>query len=279
MWPQYLMAFAGLLFIVGLFAFLQLNVKPTETATTEDVKQPPKGPSTNVATSPSSSAPEAGIMVDISFDTLPTVAPDGIVQIFEIRQAGNGGVTPYSDPDGINPIPMRYQVKPGEIINWHDAFPEWPIWGVAKCEVTSTTAESVFDAIVSLKLVFRGMVLDDPNKPHKVGDVIESRTGGPQMRASDVAFTRESGFKIGRIYPHTPYIIYFVNRTRFEVKVELPEFGVVQDFSRSGPDFERKIRMKPGRMTGSHLAASLNASFLPTPPSPTPSQPNTPEKK
>jgi hypothetical protein len=92
--------------------------------------------------------------------------------------------------------------------------------------------------------------------------------------------TNQSAFKVGRVYPQTPYVIYFVNRTRYLVDIEVPSEGRVQDFSKTGADFETKLDMKLGRTTGLHLVPSPNATkFLSAPPLPTLLPPSTPEKR
>jgi hypothetical protein len=244
-----------------------------------DVQESPSLPR---ATEPASSPPraaETSIIVDISHDMLPAVSPpDGIIQLFEIREAGDGVTLITPDPDGINSRPIKYQFNPSSAIDWSKSFPEWPIFGVSKCEVTSTNGESVFEAIIPLHLVFQEMV-PDTQQPSKVGDFIQSTGSGTQMRSGAVILTRDAAFSVGRINPQNPYVIYFVNRTKYLVTVQLPPTGITRDFSKSGQDFEQKIALKLGRMTGTYLPPSSSPSKSPPAPlPPAPSPPNKPEK-
>jgi hypothetical protein len=182
---------------------------------------------------------EPGILLDAAFELLPRSSPpDGTIHIFEVRQ----------EQTGIQASLIEYQFDPSATIDWSRAFPEWPIFGISKCEITSTTNESVFDAIIPLNLKFREMIPDSPNLPPvEVGGIVQATTGGTQMRSGKVMMTQHSGFRVGRIYPQTPYAIYFVNRTEYLVDIEAPLEGKVQDFSKSGADFEQKLNVKLGR--------------------------------
>jgi hypothetical protein len=216
---------------------------------------------------PATTAP--GILLDIAFDVLPRVSPpDGTIHIFEIRQ----------EQAGIEASLIEYQFDPSAVIDWRRSFPEWPIFGISKCEITSTTNESVFYAVIPINLKFREMIPDTPGLPPvEVGGVLQSTSGGIQMRSGNVVMTHQSSFRVGRIYPQTPYLIYFVNRTKYLVDIEVPSEGKVQDFSKVGADFETKLNMKLGRTTGMNLSPSPKSP--PAPPPPVPEPPSTPEKR
>jgi len=268
MWPQYLMVLSGILFLVGLVGFLQLSVTPRnqkENAESSvlEYNQPPV-----VAAVPIT----PGILLDIAFEVLPRISPpDGTIHIFEIRQ----------EQAGIQTLPIEYQFDPSAIIDWRRSFPDWPIFGISKCEITSTTNESVFYAVIPINLKFREMIPDSPGLPPvEIGGAVQTVSGGIQMRSGRVMMTQQSSFKVGRIYPQTPYVVYFVNRTKYLVDIEVPQEGKVQDFSKTGADFEQKLNMKLGRTTGLHLSASSSA--FKSPPAPLPpvlAPPDTPEKR
>jgi hypothetical protein len=238
----------------------------------------PQLPETKLAKSaPSQDAPQPalskpGILLDIAFELLPRISPpDGTIQLFEIRQ----------DQEGIQAFPIKYQFDPSATIDWQRVFPDWPSFGISKCEITSTTSESVFDAIIPVNLIFREMILDTPGLPPvEVGGVLQSSLGGIQMRSGNVVMTQQSSFRVGRIYPQTPYVIYFVNRTKYLVDIQVPSEGKVQDFSKTGADFEAKLNMKLGRTIGLHLTPSSTALRSPQAPlPPVPAPPNRPEKR
>jgi hypothetical protein len=139
MWPQYLMTLAAVLFFVGLIGFLQLNVAPQKQK--ENTESLPSTP-TKSASSPM--AP--GILLDAAFELLPRISPpDGIIHIFEISE----------EHAGIQASLIEHQFDPSATIDWRRRFPEWPIFGISKCEITSTTNESVFYAVVPINLIFR----------------------------------------------------------------------------------------------------------------------------
>jgi len=271
MWPQYLMTLAALLFFVGLVGFLQLNVTPPKAKErAENLPEKPSAPEHNQpAAPPQKDLPS--ILLDFSNAVLPRVSPpDGTIHLFEIRE----------EQAGIQAFLIEHQFGPSEVIDWQKRFPEWPIFGISKCEITSTTNESVFYAVVPINLKFREMIPDTPGLPPvEVGGMIQAATGGIQMRSGRVMMTQSSGFQVGRIYPQTPHVIYFVNRTKYLVDIEVPTEGKVQDFSKTGADFEKKLNMKLGRITGLYLPTSILPKPLPTPPTQAPSSLNTLEKK
>jgi hypothetical protein len=212
------------------------------------------------------------ILLDIAFEILPRISPpDGTIHMFEISEKQSG----------IEAFPIEYQLKPSDVIDWRQFFPDWPIFGISKCEITSTANESVFDAVIPLNLIFREMIPDKPGLPPvEIGGVVQATTGGTQMRSGRVMMTQRSEFRVGRIYPQTPYVIYFVNRTKYLVDIELTSEGKVQDFSKTGADFEKPLSMKLGRTMGLHLVPTPTApKSPPTLPPPTPLQPDKPEKK
>jgi hypothetical protein len=213
-----------------------------------------------------------GILLDIAFEVLPRISPpDGTIHVFDIRQ----------EQAGIHAALIEHQFNPSEMIDWKQRFPEWPIFGVSKGEIISTTNDSVFYAVIPINLIFREMIPDRPGLPPvEIGGVLQATSGGVQMRSGRVMMTQQSSFRVGRIYPQTPYVIYFVNRTEYLVDIEVPSEGKVQDFSKIGADFETKLNMKLGRTTGMHLSPSPNApKSPPAPPPPTPLPPSTPEKR
>jgi hypothetical protein len=212
-----------------------------------------------------------GILLDIAFEILPRVSPpDGTIHMFEINE----------EQTGIQASLVEHQFNPSQVIDWKQRFPDWPIFGVSKCEITSTTNEPVFYAVIPINLRFREMIPDTPGLPPvEIGGVVQS-TNGIQMRSGRVMMTQQSSFKVGRIYPQTPYAVYFVNRTKYLVDIEVPSEGKVQDFSKTGADFEQKLNMKMGRTTGLHLSPSPIALKLPPTLLPqTPLPLSTPEKK
>jgi hypothetical protein len=202
--------------------------------------------------------PQPGILLDAAFDLLPRISPpDGTIQMFEVRQ----------EQSGVEASLIKYQFDPSTVIDWRRSFPEWPIFGISKFEITSTTNESVFDAVIPLSLAFREMIPDTPGLPPvEVGGVLQATTGGIQMRSGRVMMTQHSEFRVGRVYPQTPYVIYFVNRTKYLVDIEVPAEGKVQDFNKTGADFEQKLNMKLGRSMGLHLSPTLRE--LTSPPKP-----------
>jgi hypothetical protein len=151
------------------------------------------------------------------------------------------------------------------VIDWKKVIPEWPIFGVSKGEITSTTSDPVFYAVIPLTLGFQEM-LPDPDHPN-------------QSRSGALVTVQNASFAVGRISPDDPYVIYFLNRTKYLVNIVLPPEGKTQDFSKTGDDFEKKIPLKPGRTTGLHLAPAMETKSPPAPPPQAPSPPNTPEKK
>jgi hypothetical protein len=267
MWPQYLMAICGIGFFVGLVAFLQLYV------TSPAKEELPSPASDDRPSSPApTEKPEPEVLLDFASDTLPRVAPpDGIVLGFEIaEQQGT-----------IRVGPITYQLDPNQVIDWKTMFPEWPIFGISRCEMTSTTNESVFEAVIPINLSFREMIPDSPNLPPvEVGGMIQATTGGIQMRSGKVVMTQSSSIRVGRIYPQTPYVIYFINRTQYLADIAVPSEGKVLDFNRVGNDFEKKLHVKFGRTTGMHLPSSIVLTkFPPAPLPPTPLPPSMPEKR
>jgi hypothetical protein len=271
MWPQYLMALAAVLFFVGLIGFLQLNVvPPKQRETAGNLPENPSVPEQSQPAAVPQQAPLPSILLDFANDVLPRVSPpDGTIHLFEIRE----------EQAGIQAFLIEHQFSPSEVIDWQKRFPEWPIFGISKCEITSTTNESVFYAVIPINLKLREMIPDTPGLPAiEVGGMIQATTGGIQMRSGRVMMTQSAGFKVGRIYPQTPYVIYFVNRTKYLVDIEVPAEGKVQDFSQTGKDFEKKLNMKLGRTTGLYLPTSILAKSLPAPPPQAPLPPSTPEK-
>jgi hypothetical protein len=266
MWPQYVMAICGIGFFVGLVAFLQLNVSPPTREISEDRPGAVAAPAATVQ------PPVSGILLDFSNEVLPRISPpEGLLHLFEIRETSQG----------IQAFPVEHQFSPNEVIDWQKRFPEWPIFGISKCEITSTTNESVFYAVIPINLSFREMIPDAPGLPPvEIGGMIQAFTGGIQMRSGRVMMTQSSSFRVGRVYPQTPYVIYFVNRTKYLVDIDVPHEGTVQDFSRAGTDdFEKKLNIKLGRTTGLYLVTSVTLKSPPAPPPPTPLPPSTPEKK
>jgi hypothetical protein len=258
MWPVYVMAVGMIIVGIGAAGYFWPRQSDLRVA-----EIPP----------PSDHSPSApGIMLDIASGTLPRVAPpDGIVLGFEIAEKQGA----------ISANPITYQLNPNEVIDWKKIFPEWPIFGISRCEITSTTNESVFEAFIPINLSFREMIPDSPNLPPvEIGGMIQATTGGVQMRSGRVMTTQSSGIRVGRIYPQTPYVIYFLNRTKYLADIVIPSEGKVLDFSKAGDDFEKKLKIKFGRVTGMHLPTSI--ALIKSPPassSQAPPPPSTPEKR
>ncbi|MDR6663440.1 hypothetical protein J2W51_006034 [Tardiphaga robiniae] len=201
-------------------------------------------------TSAIKSEPEA--LLDFAFDMLPRVSPaNGMIPIFDIVER-NGQIEAHV---------THYQTDPSVVVDWRKMIPEWPVFGVSKCEVTSATNEPIFNAVVSLTLGFQEMV-PDPNHP---GQSSSGRLMGVQ----------NAKFNVGRISPHESYVLYFMNRTRYLVNIVVPSEGIRQDFSTAGPDFEKKIRLRLGRKEGLHLTPIVPP---PAPPPPASLLPSTSEK-
>jgi hypothetical protein len=147
-WPQYLMVFSGCLFFVGLVGFLQLNVTPPKHD--DNSGNPPNQRKPSASLPPSLQPPPTvpGILLDFSFDVLPRISPsEGTVHAFEINEG----------PAGVTTGPVEYMFNPNQVIDWGKFLPEWAIVGHSKCEITSTTNESVFDAVIPIILKFREM--------------------------------------------------------------------------------------------------------------------------
>ena len=156
---------------------------------TEEPAQP--GHSQTTERAPLPIAP--GILLDVAFDLLPRISPpDGTIHIFEIRE----------ETAGVEASLVENQFSgASEVIDWKLRFPEWPVFGISKCEITSTTSESVFDARIPLNLKFREMIPDTPGLPSvEIGGAIQS-INGIQMRSGRVMMTQQSSFTVGRIYP------------------------------------------------------------------------------
>ena len=114
--------------------------------------------------------------MDISFDVLPRVAPpDGTDHIFEIRE----------NQHGIEAGVINYVFDPNVVIDWKKVIPEWPIFGVSKGEITSTTSDAVFYAVIPLTLGFQEM-LPDPDHPN-------------QSRSGALVTVQNASFAVGRI--------------------------------------------------------------------------------
>jgi hypothetical protein len=259
------MVLASILFFVAVVGFLQLNVTPPkQKERAENLPGNSQAPEHNEPESPISKAILPSIELDFSNAILPRVSPpDGTLYLFEVQE---------KDAD-IQAVLVEHQFGPSEVIDWQKRFPEWPIFGISKCEITSTTNESVFYAVIPINLKFNEMIPDTPGLPPvEVGGMVQAFTGGGiRMRSGRVMMTQSSTFQVGRIYPQTPHVIYFVNRTRYLVEIEVPTEGKVQDFSRKSADFEKKLNMKLGRTTGLYLPTSKSL--------PVPSPQDTPEKK
>lgn len=197
------------------------------------------------------SQPEA--LLDFGFEMLPRVSPaSGMLPIFDVREEGGR----------IEAGVVNYQMDPSVVVDWRKMIPEWPIFGVSKCEITSATNEPIFNAIINLDLGIQEMV-PDPDHPG-------------QSRSGKLLSVQKAQFRIGRVSPHESYVLYFMNRTKYLVNIVVPTEGIWQDFSVRGPDFEKTIHLKLGRTEGLHLTPIISP---PTPPPPAPAQPNRPERK
>ena len=259
MWPQYLMAFAFVLFFVGLIAFLQMNVAPpkqkeqsSDNPATRSNEQPTKEVRTE---GPATAQP--GILVDLSSDKLPNVAPpNGVIQMFEIREDVDGVHVLHLEKGDVHAFPITYQFGPNEVIDWRKQLSDWPVLGVSKCELTSITNEPIFDATITVRFSFHEMA------PHagedvEVGTVIVATMGVPgQMKSGPKVFTRDASFNVSKISSQNPYVIYFVNRTRYLTIIEVPPTAISTDFSRPFDKMKREILLKHGRLTGSILVTS-----------------------
>ncbi|WP_448043322.1 hypothetical protein [Bradyrhizobium liaoningense] len=194
-----------------------------------------------------------GALLDFGLEMLPRVSPaNGIIPIFDVREEGGR----------IEAGVVNYQMDPSALIDWGKTIPEWPIFGVSKCEITSATNQPIFNAIITLDLGIQEMV-PDPDHPG-------------QSRSGKLLSVQKAQFRVGRISPHESYVLYFMNRTEYLVNIVVPPDGIWQDFSIRGPDFEKKISLKLGRTEGLHLMPIISP---PTSPRPTPARPATPERK
>jgi hypothetical protein len=239
MWPIYVMA-AGMV-VVGVGAAGFFWPQPSGPTLAENISKP-DAPVNKSA---------AAILLDAALEQLPRISPaDGIIYTFAIVR----------DKNGIQAYPSKYQLNPNAAIDWTPFFPDWPIWGISKWEITSTTTESVFEAVIPIKLIFKEMI-PFTGQPVQIGEMITS-TNGKQMKSGSVVATKEIEIRIGRIQPQTPYILYFVNRTEYLVDIDVPPEGRVENFKKSELD-EQKFGMKLGRTTGLNLAASSNAAKVP----------------
>jgi hypothetical protein len=214
------------------------------------IESPSKLPPETLAI-PAAAVPKLGILLDAALEMLPNISPaDGVINTFAIMP----------DKNGIQAYPTKYQFGPNAAINWAPLFPDWPVFGISKWEITSTTSESVFEAVVPIKLIFREMVPHVAGQPVQIGEMITS-TNGKQMKSGPVVATKDIEIRIGRIQPQTPYIFYFVNRTEYLVDIDVPQEGRVENFRK--PELDYKFGMKLGRTTGLSLIASANAAKVP----------------
>jgi len=268
MWPQYLMLVCGIGFFVGLVAFLQINAPGDRVAPSGEEPQSKK---TETSAALPSQPSEHIISLDMAGGMLPrTSPPDGILHLFEVRD----------EQDELEASRIDYQLGPSALIDWKRVLPDWPIFGVSKGEITSATNDAVFYATIALNLSFREMVPETPGLPAKVGDVIQSTTGGGQTRSGPVIKKLQRSLGIDKVYPQTPYVIYFVNRTKYLVEIEVSPEGKTANFNKAGDAFEEKLRIKLQRETTTSLVPSRD--MIKSPPAqhpPTQAPPSAPEKK
>jgi hypothetical protein len=258
MWPQYFMTFGCVLFFVGLVAFLQFNVVPPKQKERDTASPAAKATEhPNVSPTP----PRLGALVDFSSNGLPSVAPsDGVIQMFEIREDIDGFLVTHLEKGDVHALPIKYQFGPNEIIDWRKTLHEWPIFGVAKCELTSITNEPIFDAVITLRMTFHEMV------PHagevvEIGTVIQAVAGvAGQKKSGPVVFKKDARFDVGKISAQSPYVIYFVNRTHYLVKFEVPSTAISRDFSKPASEMNQEILLKPGRLLDSTLVPRRDVS-------------------
>lgn len=270
MWPQYLMTVCGVGFFVGLIAFLQLNVSTPIREVSEDRPTAP----------PATMQPVAGILIDFSSGILPPAAPsDGVIHIFEIRDLEDTPPIGGPDKDGVEVQPIEYHFRPNQEIDWKKTFEDLPVPVASKCEVTSTTDTPVYDVTIKLRLPFHPMIPHIMGEQVPVGTLVQAFIGKSSAKSGPVVFVKESKFTIGKVYPQIPYVIYFVNRTRYLVKIELPENATTQDYSKPVNESEQKIKLSRGRMLSAYMAASKPPKFLQEPPLQAPWPPSTPERR
>ena len=108
-----------------------------------------------------------------------------------------------------------------------------------------------------MDLKFREMIPHTPDQEAKVGDMVEARTGGQQMISGDVVLTQQAGLKIDRIYRNAPYVIYFMNRTKYLAVVKVPGVGTALQIGKSWTDADReqKLNLKLSRAGEIYLSA------------------------
>jgi hypothetical protein len=182
--------------------------------------------------------------------------PDGAIQMFEIREDVDGVIVRHLEKGDVHALPVTYRFGPNEVIDWKKHLWDWPVMGVSKCELTSITSEPIFDAIITLRLSFHEMV------PHageevEIGTVLVATMGVPgQMKSGPKVFTKDVSFNVGKISAQSPYVIYFVNRSRYLVKIEMPPTAISRDFSKPLDQMNQEVLLKTGRLTGAILVTS-----------------------
>jgi hypothetical protein len=202
-------------------------------------------------TPPTLLKPERGILIDAPFELLPNISPsDGLIKGFEIRR----------DVNGIQAIPSRYQFDPNTAAHWEKIFPDWPIWGISKWEITSTTSESVFEAVIPVKLLFRELLPYAGGEQVPVGTMVIA-AAGKQMKSGNVVATKDIDIRIDRIQSQVPYLLFIINRTDYFVDIEIPSEGKFDFFRKSEPD--TKFGIKLGRTSGLNLTPSFNVAKVP----------------
>ena len=242
MWPQYLMAFSALGFLIGLVAFLQINVNshPKDDAKTASNISPPTG--LNL---------DRTIKVTCVNTTRPTRRlEDRSLYTTEILDPR------YSAPD------MQYAnvfSPPGSgDITWDDdVFPKQ----LLRCTITNYGSTNLFRVSITFSAVFR--------------EVVKTATGSSSGNAIATINVKSPEFDLGPARRTEDYF-YLANFSNLYVHLSIPSTATVFTSDSDNPIM---VKLIPAEFSGVALWPNEARAVPPISPPPTPMPPSTPASK